>query len=662
MIKKTNVIAAAMMACAMSARGQSVATRVKTNSDRDLMTALIAAEDSRDSTMFPTDTRRRGLASSNPFVRAFTVRGLGRIERASLIPTIAPVLNDPATEVRTAAADAVAQAAAKGGAADARPVLMQRLLVERDPGVRGALLEAIGRLAQGSADQVKATATVILPSLTSVSPVERRGAIRGIFFLSRKPEARPAGVIPPAVTDRVFAMVTQKNMATFSAADRVNLAAILVNASAMSDERMQAVFGSTDPYVRDRAVAALARAADTTARSIVVRALKDPAPVVRFRAIGVFARRMRATDGCSPLIQLAHDPDMTVAVAATDALGGCTADTAKTVRFLDSLALTFKDDDRWHLPAHAFVSMAALDPPRARIRASRFETARNFFVRTYADSAAILVRDTAALRRLAADVHPNVRSAAIAGLSAMIGHAADSIYVASLTAGDNQLLMAATAALKGTKDSAALPALVRTFNQLRNAKPPRQTALDGYRAVVDRIVELGGPIRGDVASPAFPKLPTPTFAELALIERTDATIEMMDGAIIKLRFHPFDAPTNAARFVRVAKAKAFDGLTFHRVAPYFVVQGPGPNANEYSAPDAPFTRDEVGLENARGSVGLSTRGRDTGDGQIFVNTVDNTWLDHEYTVMATVVSGLAAFDRMQEGARIRRVTVVRARP
>src|SRR5258708_9839099 len=152
------------------------------------------------------------------------------------------------------------------------------------------------------------------------------------------------------------------------------------------------------------------------------------------------------------------------------------------------------------------------------------------------------------------------------------------------------------------------------------------------------------------------RVPTPTFSDLAAIEQTEASIEMADGAVVKLRFHAFDAPTNSARFVRLAKAGVFDGLTFHRVAPFFVVQGPSPNANEYSAPDAPFTRDELGLENLRGTVGLSTRGRDTADGQISVNTVHNPRLDHNYTVMATIVSGLETFDRMQEGARIKRIT------
>jgi peptidyl-prolyl cis-trans isomerase B (cyclophilin B) len=164
----------------------------------------------------------------------------------------------------------------------------------------------------------------------------------------------------------------------------------------------------------------------------------------------------------------------------------------------------------------------------------------------------------------------------------------------------------------------------------------------------------------DTAAVARDRLAVPTFAELAAVERSVVTIEMADGSVVRMRLDPFDAPTNAARFVRLARSGAFDGLTFHRVAPFFVVQGPSPNANEYSAPDGPFARDELGRSNVRGTVGLSTRGRDTGDGQIYVNTVDNVWLDHEYTVMGTIVSGLPAFDRMQEGARIRRISVTLA--
>ncbi len=215
--------------------------------------------------------------------------------------------------------------------------------------------------------------------------------------------------------------------------------------------------------------------------------------------------------------------------------------------------------------------------------------------------------------------------------------------------------MAAGASLKGTPDTvAAKTAVFAAWKRLVGSG--RETRREGETTLIERMEELNVAMDPRAIRP-FTHVPTPTFSELAAFEKTEAVIEMADGAIIRLRFHPFDAPTNTARFVRLVKAGTFDGLTFHRVAPFFVVQGPSPNGNEYSVPDAPFTRDEVGLENVRGTIGLSTRGRDTGDGQIFINTVDNTRLDHDYTVMATIVSGIEAFDRMQEGARIKRITL-----
>ncbi|HLA91423.1 MAG TPA: peptidylprolyl isomerase, partial [Gemmatimonadaceae bacterium] len=63
-----------------------------------------------------------------------------------------------------------------------------------------------------------------------------------------------------------------------------------------------------------------------------------------------------------------------------------------------------------------------------------------------------------------------------------------------------------------------------------------------------------------------------------------------------------------------------------------------------------------------GTLGISTRGRDTGDAQIFVNLVDNPRLDHDYTVFGEVISGMAVVDGIFEGDVIARVEVTTAPP
>jgi cyclophilin family peptidyl-prolyl cis-trans isomerase len=131
----------------------------------------------------------------------------------------------------------------------------------------------------------------------------------------------------------------------------------------------------------------------------------------------------------------------------------------------------------------------------------------------------------------------------------------------------------------------------------------------------------------------------------------------MDGTI-EIELDPYLAPTNVTRLARLVDDGYLDGLTFHRWVPNFVIQGGSPGANEYQG-DGPFTRDEVGLlSHWRGTVGISTRGHDTGDGQIFVNLMDNVRLDHAYTLVGTVVVGMDVVDRVVEGSVISRAEVL----
>jgi cyclophilin family peptidyl-prolyl cis-trans isomerase len=135
---------------------------------------------------------------------------------------------------------------------------------------------------------------------------------------------------------------------------------------------------------------------------------------------------------------------------------------------------------------------------------------------------------------------------------------------------------------------------------------------------------------------------------------------MQRGGAFEVRLFPDDAPATVARFVQLARKGYYSGLTFHRVAPNFVLQGGSPGANEYMG-DGPFMRDELGLRtHARGTLGISTRGRDTGDAQIFINLADNPRLDHNYTVFAEVTAGMDVIDAIVEGDVIERVDVLEA--
>ena len=153
-----------------------------------------------------------------------------------------------------------------------------------------------------------------------------------------------------------------------------------------------------------------------------------------------------------------------------------------------------------------------------------------------------------------------------------------------------------------------------------------------------------------------PAVPDP--GALALLRNATARVHMMGTGSFDVRLLVDEVPLTVARFARLARDGYYDGLTFHRVVPNFVVQGGSSGANEFMG-DGPYLRDEVGLRpHLRGAISISIRGRDTGDAQIFVDLIDNPRLDHNYTVPGQVVSGMDVVDAVLEGDVIESIEIV----
>jgi cyclophilin family peptidyl-prolyl cis-trans isomerase len=179
-------------------------------------------------------------------------------------------------------------------------------------------------------------------------------------------------------------------------------------------------------------------------------------------------------------------------------------------------------------------------------------------------------------------------------------------------------------------------------------------------ALAAQIVGDRAHVATTAATTRYVPAPFPSDATLRALRGATAQLRIKGVGTITVDLLPDDAPVTVATFAALADRGAYNGLTWHRIVPAFVLQGGSPGADEYDGLTATFMRDEVGLaRNARGSFGISTRGRDTGDGQIFINLVDNFRLDHDYTVFATLKSGLDVMDRVQEGDVIESVRIVR---
>jgi cyclophilin family peptidyl-prolyl cis-trans isomerase/HEAT repeat protein len=661
--------------------------------------AILAAEDRRASRPGDLETLRAGLGSEHPGIRRAAGRALGRLERPELAGDILPLLVDDVPQVRAEAANALAQALRPGGPGAAwehRDALASRLLdADEDPEVRAALARSLARLPVADAgelgrlEEVLVSASRLPPDSLGVEadspPTALVGIARGALFLYRGAVA--AGLSPGhGLPERLEEWATSRGPAALR---RTALAARLA-AGAPAEGVLPRLLEDPDPGVRRLAVTAIPSLSGLAPREEwIARALADPSPEVRLEGARSWGRTLQATRGCAPLMAATEDPADGVALAALDALGDPCPEGEDVPGLLEALAgaLPAGVDGSWHRATRAFVTLARVAPERAAPLLGAFVEHDSPFVRAHAARAAGALGETEMLRRLVGDPAPIVREAALPALVPLAGADADSILVAQLDLDDPQLLMTTARLLEGSPEGGpAIPALFRVLGRLSDMAAP--TTRDARLAILRRIGELASvwqvaqvdpyleDIDPEVAAEAarilegltgephrprpagLPPLPLPTVQELRELEGVRAVMVMVGGDTLLIRLLPFEAPTNAARFARMVRDGTFDGLTLHRVAPNFVLQGGSPGANEYAGHGA-YTRDETGLVGHwQGTVGISTRGRDTGDGQIFINIVDNLRLDHDYTVFAEVVSGPEPFHRIQEGARIEAITLV----
>jgi cyclophilin family peptidyl-prolyl cis-trans isomerase len=125
-----------------------------------------------------------------------------------------------------------------------------------------------------------------------------------------------------------------------------------------------------------------------------------------------------------------------------------------------------------------------------------------------------------------------------------------------------------------------------------------------------------------------------------------------------IEFLPEDAPMTVDNFVQLARRGYFNGITFHRVVPNFVIQGGDPRGDGNGGP-AYHIRCEINeVPYDRAAVGMALSGKDTGGSQWFVTHSPQPHLDGGYTVFGRVIRGMDVVDDIARGDVIRRVVVV----
>jgi cyclophilin family peptidyl-prolyl cis-trans isomerase/HEAT repeat protein len=413
----------------------------------------------------------------------------------------------------------------------------------------------------------------------------------------------------------------------------------------------------------------------------------DSALQVRHELLASVSRLSRQTHQCAPLVRYFKDLSPAVVMRAMDLLTASCADLDEPVAKLIDLLDKFKKEENqpdWHIPARALAALARVKPEAAHALLTAAAKHDVWQVRATAAAASVDSGDEAIAMKLAQDPEPNVQTAALDALFRMRSTGVVPAAIRVLATGeDYQALRMAALVLKGLPAEAKTEASDALLIALRKlTDQASDTSRDPRIAIIERLAETLDPSRnftllsfatdfddqvnaavvkavrsfpvGEAVKRRYPYQPDPSvLMELP----TTAFLELEEGTVT-LRLLSDAAPVTVARFAELVSRGYYNGLTFHRVVPNFVVQGGSPGANEYMGASR-YMRDEVGPQgvHVRGAVGISTRGGDTGDGQIFIDLVDLPRLDHDYTVFAYVTQGMPLVDKLLEGAKIVGVTV-----
>ncbi|MDG1158298.1 MAG: peptidylprolyl isomerase [Flavobacteriales bacterium] len=139
-----------------------------------------------------------------------------------------------------------------------------------------------------------------------------------------------------------------------------------------------------------------------------------------------------------------------------------------------------------------------------------------------------------------------------------------------------------------------------------------------------------------------------------------ADIQTEKGTM-KVEFFQKDAPKTVQNFIDLAKKGYYDGLTFHRVIPNFVIQGGCPDGTGAGGPGYKIDCELDGDNqyHDRGVLSMAHAGRNTGGSQFFVcHSRDNTaHLDRNHTCFGKVIEGLDVIDDIRQGDKIEKITI-----
>jgi cyclophilin family peptidyl-prolyl cis-trans isomerase/HEAT repeat protein len=375
-----------------------------------------------------------------------------------------------------------------------------------------------------------------------------------------------------------------------------------------------------DPTLRLEAASAIGAIRTDGVYDTLLDLLGDSQPPIRAAAIRALAE-FDTEAFVTVLSAMDPDPHWTVRAALATVLGELPADAA-----LPRLRLMLDDADDRVLPS-VLAAIAKLRP---------------------ADAGSILLQH---LKRN----DPVVRTAAATALGELRVAGGDAALAEAYRFGEKDpaytARAAALSALSAYGSSAAVPVLSAALADKDWAVRVRAAEL---LKKLDPASELAEKIR---PAPTLPGGVTYTAPQVANPPVSTQVFIDTDRGSIQLELAVLDAPLTVANFVSLVRKGYFNGLTFHRVVPDFVVQAGDPRGDGEGGPGYTI-RDELNQRPyLRGTLGMALDWKDTGGSQFFITHSPQPHLDGRYTVFGRVLSGMDVVDRIQQWDVIRLMRV-----
>jgi len=652
------------------------------------------------------------LDNTDSMLRFRALIALANIQDTSTSLSVASKLNDREARVRAAAAFALGQIGLKKN----QDSLISRLSVETDTSVQARILEALGKIGDEHAldvvteynnpggstfvkgEQALSVARFALrgfkneqsvwycfEQLTSQSSEVRWKAL---FALWR---AAPHGLIDIEIAKRDSLLLS---MASDPSIDvRINLVTLLGRTrSGEAGELIQSVQAADrkNPawQVEVQLVRSLAASSPDKINDLM-EYLSSPNDHVVIAALQAFSGMSKQAIEASAdtallrqeLVRLANTKSATAELVRGEAfvtLAKLFPEDFTRKNFMTDKDLSVREKTKV-IEALSFIpsgrslsiTLFALDDGNVRVAMAAWDFIRRFLTpstlakvrsnnQEWGDARSTLYRKTlnALLRKDMAITHLVSNALADSSYFGMFREAklADSLVLA---------LRDAFNLLKSPDDVEAMQAAAAAMGSIKDARfvPSLEKALaDADKTVATAAAIALRQITGNDYSSKIPKSTKALHTDYdwstfeALSPTARAIIKTNKG-VVTLQLLKDDAPFTVLNFVKLVRKNFYNGLSFHRVVPNFVIQGGDPRGDGWGGPGYAIRSEFSFASFVRGAAGIASAGKDTEGCQFFLTHQPTPHLDGRYTVFGRVVGGQDVVDRIQIGDTIQQITI-----